>query len=71
MAATCRWPAPCGFDAHDGRVHRTEVHVRDRVPPPKESGNEHRAPDQDLSSRITVVFGAAAHRAGLGAAGDA
>ncbi len=47
------------FDAHDGRVHRTEVHVRDRVPAPKESGNEHSAPDQDLSSRITVVFGAA------------
>ncbi len=44
-------------DARDGRVHRTEIYLRDRVPASAEAAAEHAEPDQDLSSRITVVFG--------------
>lgn len=45
------------FDARDGRVHRTEIQLRDLVPASAEAARDHSEPDQDLSSRITVVFG--------------
>ncbi len=44
------------FDARDGRVHRTEVLLRDRVSAPPGTP-DHAEPDQDLISKITVVFG--------------
>jgi hypothetical protein len=45
------------LDAREGRVRRTEIRLQDRVLPPPEVGGEHQTRDEELTSRITVVFG--------------
>lgn len=45
------------LDARGERVHRTEIHLRDRVLPSNGGREEERLRDEELVSRITVVFG--------------
>ena len=45
------------LDPREGRVRRTEILLRDLVLPPPEVGGQQHARDEELTSRITVVFG--------------
>ena len=46
------------LDQAEGRVRRTEILLRDRiVAPPNGAAEEERKRDEELASRITVVFG--------------
>lgn len=44
------------FDAREGRVRRTEIQLRDRTEVSPEEAAQHLARDEELTSRITVVF---------------
>jgi len=45
------------LDPREGRVRRTEILLRDLVLPPPDVGGQQHARDEELTSRITVVFG--------------
>ena len=45
------------LDAREGRVHRTEIRLRDRMPVSPEEASQHLARDEELTTQITVVFG--------------
>ena len=45
------------LDPREGRVRRTEIILRDLVLPPPEVGGQQLSRDEELTSRITVVFG--------------